>query len=122
MSRRDLILVAVIVVGVVLTGYFTYNWLSGPKHPDPPGVPKGLHVICANPECLHEEQHFDASITKTDWPTTCPKCGKQTLYMTRICPYCGKVTATPPPMSTQESIDCIHCGKKIMLVPPAPSQ
>jgi len=115
-STRDVVLIAAIAVCVLGALYIGLANPFAPKMVDPEGAPRGVPAVCANPECLYEGR-FDGSVMRTHWPTTCPKCRKETLYVAQKCPHCLKWTPMPPSDYEGTSIKCIRCGKAIPLYP-----
>ena len=116
MSTRNIVLVGVIVACVLLAVYIALADPFAPKIKKPEGPPRGTPVVCTNPECFYEGR-FTGSIMRTEWPTTCPKCGSKTLLIAQKCPHCGKQTSMAPPDFEGSSIKCIRCGKAIPVYP-----
>lgn len=120
MSRRDLILIAVIGGCILLTAYLLIGKPFSPKFTEPPGAPRGVHVVCGSAQCGFGAEGYNASARDPNWPKKCPTCGKETLYLAVKCPYCGKFTPGAVPGSMESSIKCMHCGKSIRSGPPSP--
>lgn len=104
------------IAGIIVAGTLCLilgNWLiqglrpAGPAGTFAEPTPFAtIHVACTNPDCLHHETR-KVDIDFDDWPMTCDKCGRESVYRAKLCRKCRNWYATAPGASER----CPHCQR-----------
>lgn len=99
----------VILAGVLVVGAAVYL-VRGARNPEAPAGMK-TNFLCVSEGCGFQESR--ALKSGETMPLRCPKCGKNSLYVSQTCPQCGQANVMNELRGLSGPSRCTQCGTEI---------